>query len=219
MPKKCKTHKNGECGVDQALRPGSWFRLRNREEETSVFSCPSPKNQMVAGEVWEPAAGRASEGQSCTSGQCVGQEQGQSSRGFLHLRLLSRLCAWSGAEAGGSHLPACQVTREALSCAARSSSWADPAHLQEQSGWNPGAVFHCDSPSPFLRSLGCAACTGKQGIQKTYLARLCNGRAGLGKKKIYLCWNALYAALQRDFFSILLFHILMLYSENTSVSQ
>lgn len=39
------------------------------------------------------------------------------------------------------------------------------------------------------------------------------------EKKIYLCWNALYAALQRDFFSILLFHILMLYSENTSVSQ
>lgn len=84
-----------------ALRPGSWCRLRNKEEEIAVFCCPSPKSQMVAGEVCEPVKGAASEGQGaaaqcCKSGQMqwqhVGQEQGQGSRdlsGCLHLRLLS----------------------------------------------------------------------------------------------------------------------------------
>lgn len=102
--KKWKTHKNGECGVDQAVRSGSWYMLRNKEE-IAVFCCPSPKSQMVAGEVWEPVAGTASEGlvaagQCCESGQMqwqrVGQEQGQGSRelsGFLHLRRVSKaLC-------------------------------------------------------------------------------------------------------------------------------
>lgn len=40
-----------------ALRPGSFCRLRNKDEEIAVFCCPSPKSQMVAGKVCERVAG------------------------------------------------------------------------------------------------------------------------------------------------------------------
>lgn len=177
--------------MDQALRPGSRYRLRNKEIEIAVFCCSSLKSQMVAGEVWEPAAGSASEGQGVAAQCCrfrqmqwqhKGQEQGQGSRDLSGFLLL-RLCAWSGTEVGGSH-------PTGLSGHQGSAQLCCQGILLTRSCKPERGVrlkLRCCFPSWQSQSLPyefglCCLHWVESGIQNTYLARLCDGQ-DWGKKE------------------------------------
>lgn len=190
MPKKCKTHKNGECGADRLWDQGVATGSETKKKKYLSFSVPPLRtrwwlgtsgNQLQGepvkarvllasaaglgryrGSVWDKNRDRALEVCSIwdfSRGSVVGQVQ--------KLKAVTHLLVRSPGKCSAV-LPGHSLTRSCKPVRA--------ARLE------PRCSFPLGQSQPFPHGLCCLHWV-EQGIQKTYLARLCNGQGRTGEKK------------------------------------